>query len=297
MKKDTPGRIFHRMVDTVLSRDKNWVYWKMANCPTIKREPVEPQLYADAQSLAAKLTTSKRLRPVPMGAVSLDFLRRTGAEDEVDEANEVKRSKLPDLESFKASIADDDFEIGMATNDRTKAKAVAGKASKSWRALRIASRSRLAVFDKIEDSNVISIVFEAPKDDDDDATMEDADALAPDDQMQDNRAPIILSGPSGVGKTTLLNTLLESHRGIFGEVVRHTTRLPAEGEVNGRDFQFVKPQEFNQLRDGDRLIEYTEADQVSYGTSIKAIEAITEKGKIPIIQMDMDVSANPPHTS
>lgn len=283
MKKDTPGRIFHRMVDTVLSRDKNWVYWKMANCPTIKREPVEAQLYADAKVAAQKMATSKRLRPVPIGAVSLDFLRPINKDSEEQDA---RRCQLPELESFKSSIADDDFELGMPTSDQTKARAVAGKASKSWRALRIAGRSRLAVFDKIEDSNNIGIVFEEPRDDD---AMDEDDEVS-EEQMPANRDPIVISGPPGVGKSALVNKLLESHKGIFAAVVRLTTREPAEGEVPGKDFQFVKALEFNQLRDGDRLVEYSEEGEISYGTSTKAIEAITDKGKIPIIELDLDVS-------
>lgn len=291
MKKDTPGRIFHRMVDTVLSRDKNWVYWKMANCPTIKRDPVQPQLYADAKGAAQKLATSKRLRPFPMGAVSLDFLQPADVrsmDENDDEIRHVKRYKLPELDSFKAGIADDDFEIGMPTNDETKARAVAGKASKSWRALRTAGRSRLVAFDKIDDPNTIGIIFEEPKGDEDEETEDEEPAS--EDQMPENRDPIILSGPPSVGKSALLEKLLESHKGVFARVVRHTTREPAEGEVDGKDFYFVKAQEFNQLRDGDRLIEYSDEDKVSYGTSTKTLEAITEKGKIPIIELDIDVS-------
>lgn len=283
MKRDTPGRIFHRMVDTVLSRDKNWVYWKMANCPTIKRESVEAKLYADAKASAQRLATSKRLRPVPVGAVSLDFLRPV----DKDGSSESDRCKLPELESFKQSIADDEFEISMPTNDETKAKAVAGKASKSWRALRIAGRSRLAVFDKIEDSDNIGLVFEEPRDDDE---MEEDDEPASEDQMPENKDPIVISGPDGVGKSALVNKLLETHKGVFAAVVRHTTREPTEGEVAEKDFHFVKAPEFNQLRDGDRLVEYSEDGDVSYGTSTKAIEAVAEKGKIPIIELDLDVS-------
>lgn len=272
------------MVDTVLSRDKNWVYWKMASCPTIKRDPVEAKLYAEAKVSAQKLATSKRLRPVPMGAVSLDFLRPA---DKSNEANGFNRCELPELESFKSTIADDDFEINMPSNDQTKARAVAGKASKSWRALRIAARSRLATFDKIEDSNAIGIVFEEPKDDE---MMSEDEEPASEELMPENRDPIVISGPSGVGKSALVNKLLETHKGVFAAVVRLTTREPAEGEVLGKDFEFMKAPEFNQLRDGDRLVEYSEDSNVSYGTSTKAIEAVTEKGKVPIIELDLDVS-------
>jgi THO complex subunit 1 len=213
----------------------------------------------------------------------LDFLRPV----DKDGSSESERCKLPELESFKQSIAEDEFEISMPTNDETKARAVAGKASKSWRALRIAGRSRLAVFDKIEDSNNIGLVFEEPRDDDE---MEEDDEPASEDQMPENKDPIVISGPDGVGKSALVSKLLGTHKRVFAAVVRHTTRELAEGEVAGKDFHFVKAPEFNQLRDGDRFVEYSEDGDVSYGTSTKAIETVTEKGKIPIIELGLDVS-------
>lgn len=285
MRRDTPGRLFYRMVDTVLARDKNWVYWKMAGCPLITRPPVTPSVYKEAQDSAKRLATNKRLRPHPMGAVNLDFLHTTD-EDPLATLKDPKRYQLPELDTFKTSIADNDFEISMPTNDQSKAEAVAGKASKSWRALRVAGRFKLAAFDKIDDQNNISAIYEELKDIDE-VEVEDTTV---DSDMPTNRDAIIVSGPPGVGKSAVIERLLEAHKGVFAQVVRHTTREPAEGEVNGKAFHFVKPQEFNQLRDGDRLIEYSDAGDISYGTSTKAIEAVTESGKVPIIELDFNVS-------
>jgi THO complex subunit 1 len=108
--------------------------------------------------------------------------------------------------------------------------------------------------------------------------------------MPSNREPVIISGITGVGKSTIIRKLMEERKGVFAPVVRHTTREPVEGEVNGKSFHFVKQQEFNQLRDGDRLIESGTRDGVDYGTSFKAIEAISESGKVPIIELDIEVS-------
>jgi THO complex subunit 1 len=199
-----------------------------------------------------------------------------------------ERYELPELDAFKRKIADDDFEIDMPTNDQTKAAAIAGKASKSWRALRIAARSKLAALDKIEDPKKIDIVFEELTEVDD---IEDtAEPTANEEDMPSNREPIIISGITGVGKSTIIRKLMEERKGVFAPVVRHTTREPVEGEVNGKSFHFVKQQEFNQLRDGDRLIESGTRDGVDYGTSFKAIEAISESGKVPIIELDIEVS-------
>jgi THO complex subunit 1 len=275
------------MVDTIITRDKNWVYWKMLSCSPIEKKPVEPETFADAQSAAERLATSKRLRPVPMGAVPLDFLQPPNERAAFDEFRRPERYEIPELDGFQHKIADDDFEISTPRNDQAKAAAIAGKSSKSWRALRIASRCKLAAFDKIDDSQKIDVVFQELKDIDD-QVLEDEPS---EEDMPSNRDSIVVSGPPGAGKSALISKLIEEHKGVFVRVVRHTTREPAEGEVNGKDFHFVKAQEFNQLRDGDRLIEHGERDGADYGTSTKVIDAITESGKVPIVELDLEVRA------
>lgn len=287
MRKDTPGKIFYRMVDTVLARDKNWVYWKMASCPKITREPVEPQIFAEAQQTAQRIATNKRLRPNPMGAVSLDFLQSTEGDDPMNQYKDPSRYQLPELETFKSKIDDDDFSISMASTDQAKASAVAGKASKSWRALRVAGRFKLVGFDKIDDPQKIDIIFQELGEDAKDEESEDAE------DPPENREPIIISGSDGADESGLVENLLESHKGVFTKVVRHTTREPQDGEVNGKHYYFVKPQEFNQLRDGDRLIEFADKSDGSYGTSTKVIDAITENDRVPIIELDLEVSPRP----
>lgn len=286
MRKDTPGKIFHRMVDTVLARDKNWVYWKMAGCPPIQRDSVSPYIWAEAQASAKRSTTNKRLRPIPLNAVSMDFLEEKDTETVMNELKDPTRFRVPDLYEFKSKISDTDFEISMAASSQAKAQAVATKASQSWRVMRIARGFKLAAFDKIDDSNDINAIFE-PLEDVDAATDEEQTASA--ENMPASKETIIVSGPTGVGKSAVIEKLQESHVGVFGRVVRHTTREPIDGEVKGKTYHFVQPQEFNQLRDGDRFVEYTEQGDVAYGTSSKAIEAVTESGKVPIIEMDMDV--------
>ncbi|KAM0236475.1 hypothetical protein ACHAPO_005107 [Fusarium lateritium] len=288
LRQGPDGPYFYRMVETVLARDKNWVRWKIEGCQPIKRDPVAAPVFIEAKGNVQRLATSKRLRAVPMGSVSLDFLREDDAETAMGRLKAKERYELPELDAFKRKIADDDFEIEMPTNDQTKAAAIAGKASKSWRALRIAARTKLAAFDKIEDPKKIGIVFEELTDADDDADA--AEPTASDEDMPTNQEPIIVSGITGVGCSATVNKLMEERKGVFATVVRHTTREPLDGEANGKTFHFVKQQEFNQLRDGDRLIESGTRDGVDYGTSSKAIDAITETGKVPIIELDIEAA-------
>ncbi|KAF5535591.1 nuclear matrix p84 [Fusarium mexicanum] len=288
LRQGADGPYFYRMVETVLARDKNWVRWKIEGCHPIKRDPVSPASFLEAKANVQKMATSKRLRSVPMGSVSLDFLKEEDEEAAMSRLKAKERYELPELDTFKCKIADDDFEIDMPTNGQTKAAAIAGKASKSWRALRIAARSKLAALDKIEDPKKINIVFEELTEVDD---IEDtSEPTANEEDMPSNREPVIISGITGVGKSTIIRKFMEERKGVFAPVVRHTTREPAEGEVNGKSFHFVKQQEFNQLRDGDRLIESGTRDGVDYGTSFKAIEAISESGKVPIIELDLEAA-------
>ncbi|TQV92576.1 nuclear matrix protein [Cordyceps javanica] len=290
LKQGFDGPYFYRMVETVLARDKNWVFWKMASCPPIEREPVTAADFVEAKSSAERMATSKRLRPTPMGAVSMNFLSRSASKT-MDELRPPERSRLPALESFQRPLADDDFEIDMPTSDATRAAAVYGKSSKSWRALRIASRTRLAAFDKIDDPKAIAVIFAEPTDEDEDEEQNgDGNVTAGEQDMPANRTAVVLAGSSPDTLRGVATKLLEKHKGVFAPVVRHTTHTAGEGESNGRTFHFVSVHEFNQLRDGDRLVEHGERDGSDYGTSIKAIDAVTEAGKIPILQLDTEAA-------
>lgn len=68
------GKFYYRMVDTVLSRDKNWVRWKAEGCPLIERPAVSVAEYLGAREAATRVYASKRLRPSPMGSLDLKFL-------------------------------------------------------------------------------------------------------------------------------------------------------------------------------------------------------------------------------
>ncbi|OLN81539.1 Uncharacterized protein P25A2.03 [Colletotrichum chlorophyti] len=286
LKHGVDGPYFSRVVETVLARDKNWIRWKSENCPSIELPAVSPETFLEAKKTAQRTTTKKRLRAMPMGSLPLGFLADGDGETALEKLKAKERYSLPELESFKRKIADDDFEIDMPTNNQTKAAAVESKASKSWRALRIASKSRLALFDKIDDPEKIDAVFEEPVDvDEGDGPAEEAVNSA---NVPEDKSPIIIAGPPGVGKATLFGLLSERRPGAFVRVPRHTTGKPKAGEVEGRHFHFVKAQAFNMLRDGDALLEFTTVDGVDYGTSRKSLEAVVEGGKVPIAYMDSE---------
>ena len=151
------------MVDTVLSRDKNWVYWKAEGCPPFQRPSVSASEYSSAMNDARKATTNKRLRSTPIGALDLKFLTELDGSDGMEKLKDAERYSVPSLESFERPIADDEFEMEMAKADEEKSLASNARASKTWRALRIASKSKFRLFDKLDDGGNLGILFRPPE--------------------------------------------------------------------------------------------------------------------------------------
>ena len=95
----------------------------------------------------------------------------------------------------------------------------------------------------------------------------------------------ILSGPSGVGKNTLLAKLrAESH--LIDESVSYTTRSPRHGEQSGRDYYFVTPAEFQAHIDEGDFLEYVSVYGNSYGTSKREVESRLAKGHHVFLVID-----------
>ncbi|KZF22775.1 hypothetical protein L228DRAFT_268158 [Xylona heveae TC161] len=153
------GKFYYRMVDTVLSRDKNWVRWKAQSCPPIERPPVSVQEHQDARGVARRSCANKRMRAAPLGSLDLNFLNDAETPSGLEKLKGSDRSEMPSVESFERPIEGDDLDLDMAMTDEDKQLSLNAKASKTWRALRLASRGRLNLFDKIEDGNKLQILF------------------------------------------------------------------------------------------------------------------------------------------
>ncbi|KAI1366967.1 THO complex subunit 1 transcription elongation factor-domain-containing protein [Xylaria arbuscula] len=283
IQADSDGFFFFRVVESVISRDKGWVRWKVENCPPIERPSVSPAEFNEARAGAKRLATSRRPK-AGMNSLSLAFLDENNDSQSLEKLKDPAKWKLPDLAEFKDKIATDDLDLDFAETEKEKTQLLESKASKTWRALRIASRSRLAMFDKIEDWKNIDAIFQEL---DADEAKEEEDG-AEKGRRPENIKPIILSGPGRVGKSTLISLLLDRQKGIFNKIIRHTTRAPREGEVDGRDFHFVDLNSFNTMRDGDYFLEYSTDNDVHYGTSQKLINAPDASDKVALIKLDRE---------
>ncbi|KAI0704372.1 guanylate kinase [Cytidiella melzeri] len=98
--------------------------------------------------------------------------------------------------------------------------------------------------------------------------------------------PLLMSGPSGVGKSTLLKRLFAEFPDKFGFSVSHTTRSPRPGEVHGEHYYFVGRDEFIKLiRDG-AFIEHAEFSGNFYGTSFMTVKEVSGAGRRCILDIE-----------
>ena len=95
---------------------------------------------------------------------------------------------------------------------------------------------------------------------------------------------VILSSPSGAGKTTLVNLL--SKQDNFETSISHTTRQPRIDEVPDKDYYFVNDKEFNRLIKNDEFIEYAKVFNNHYGTTRTPLINNLDKGKNVLFDID-----------
>ena len=95
---------------------------------------------------------------------------------------------------------------------------------------------------------------------------------------------IILSSPSGAGKTTLVNLLSKKENYVVS--VSHTTRNPRPGEINNKDYYFVNDYEFQRLIRNEEFLEYAKVFNNLYGTTRTPIIDNLNKGKNVLFDID-----------
>ena len=95
---------------------------------------------------------------------------------------------------------------------------------------------------------------------------------------------IILSSPSGAGKTTLVKLLSEKNN--FFISTSHTTRKPRPNEIDSKDYFFVSDEEFKRLIKNDEFLEYAKVFKNFYGTSRTPVIQNLEKQKNVIFDID-----------
>uniref|UniRef100_A0A7I4AC69 guanylate kinase n=1 Tax=Physcomitrium patens TaxID=3218 RepID=A0A7I4AC69_PHYPA len=99
--------------------------------------------------------------------------------------------------------------------------------------------------------------------------------------------PVVICGPSGVGKGTLIGKLMKDFLDKFGFSVSHTTRAPRIREIDGVHYHFAsRPVMEQEIKEG-KFLESAEVHGNLYGTSWAAVEAVADAGKICILDIDV----------
>ncbi len=102
---------------------------------------------------------------------------------------------------------------------------------------------------------------------------------------------IVLSGPSGTGKGTVVNEIL-ARSDQYSLSVSDTTRPPRPNEIDGIDYNFVSPDKFKELIENGELLEYTQYDGNYYGTPLKNIVNHLDDGINVILEIEVEGALN-----
>lgn len=97
---------------------------------------------------------------------------------------------------------------------------------------------------------------------------------------------LVLSSPSGAGKTTITKALLAA-RDDLGFSISATTRPPRSGEVDGVDYHFLTPGEFERRRAAGAFLEWAEYGGQRYGTLVSEVERVLAQGRHVILDIEV----------
>jgi guanylate kinase len=96
---------------------------------------------------------------------------------------------------------------------------------------------------------------------------------------------IVISGPSGSGKGTLINKCLQNNQSLT-VAISATTRPPRENEVHGQDYYFLSDKQFDQYITEDKFVENCQVHQYRYGTLKEELVRLASQNKVVLLEID-----------
>ncbi|KAJ2442112.1 guanylate kinase, partial [Coemansia sp. RSA 2424] len=102
-----------------------------------------------------------------------------------------------------------------------------------------------------------------------------------------DKKPLVVFGPSGTGKSTLLKRLFAEYPAEFGFSVSNTTRQPRAGETNGTDYHFLTRDQFIAAIERNEFIEHAEFSGNMYGTTVQAVKDVADSDRMCILDIDV----------
>ena len=107
-----------------------------------------------------------------------------------------------------------------------------------------------------------------------------------------NQPPIVICGPSGVGKGTLIEKLKADYPEQFGFSVSSTTRDPRPGEEDGVHYHFTDRESMEKEIEEGKFLEHADVHGNFYGTSVEAVTSVAAEGKMCILDIDVQGAAS-----
>jgi len=102
---------------------------------------------------------------------------------------------------------------------------------------------------------------------------------------------VLITGPSGAGKSTFVQALMAGDSRLDFSIST-TTRPMREGEIDGRDYDFVDEEKFMQLVDEDAFVEWARVHDNFYATKRSRLDEMARAGKIPLLDIDVQGGVN-----
>ncbi len=96
----------------------------------------------------------------------------------------------------------------------------------------------------------------------------------------------VLTGPSGVGKGTIVRKILDKHKDVWLSISA-TTRQPRSGEIDGQDYLFLEKKEFQKIIDNEGFLEWALFSNNFYGTPKKIVKEKIEKGTDVLLEIEL----------
>ena len=103
--------------------------------------------------------------------------------------------------------------------------------------------------------------------------------------------PLVISGPSAVGKDTMINRLIIKYPDVINKLPSYTTRPKREGEIEGKDYYFVSKEKFLKMKDEGKLFGIQEYNNNFYASNKKELkDALEENKKIIILNYNIETA-------
>ena len=111
-------------------------------------------------------------------------------------------------------------------------------------------------------------------------------------QRPETNKVLVVVGPSGVGKDTLMQKVFDKHPNVFRKGVTHTSRKMREGEKEGYNYYYVTEEEFLKLKDEGKFVEFNYYNKNYYGLSKMELENQSKGDKILYVIIDINGAKN-----